>query len=87
MVAVTIFQRYVLSVRGFMLSQIFKASVPLLAFLFFFCQTAPAKVIEQLIVVIDGEPYTLSNLTLYAKTKMSREFPTGNLTKINASDR
>ncbi|HSF59378.1 MAG TPA: peptidylprolyl isomerase [Candidatus Binatia bacterium] len=70
-----------------MLSQIIKAGFPLFAFLVFFYQTVPAKVIEQLIVVIDGEPYTLSNLTLYAKTKMNREFPTGNLNKINASDR
>jgi peptidyl-prolyl cis-trans isomerase SurA len=70
-----------------MLSQLFKAGFPLLALLFFFYQTAPAKVIEQLIVVIDGEPFTLSNLTLYAKTKMNRDFPTGNLNKINASDR
>jgi peptidyl-prolyl cis-trans isomerase SurA len=70
-----------------MLSQWFKAGVPLFAFLFFFPKTVPAQVIEQLIVVIDGEPYTLSNLALYAKTKMSRDFPTGNLNKINASDR
>ena len=70
-----------------MLSQIFKASVPLFTFLFFFYQTAPAKVIEQLIVVIDGEPYTLSNLALFAKKKMNQDFPTGNLNKINDSDR
>ena len=46
-----------------------------------------AKVIEQLITVIDGEPYTLSNLSAYAKTKMGREFPTGELKSINTSDR
>ena len=49
--------------------------------------SVPAKVIEQLITVIDGEPYTLSNLGNYAKTKMGREFPTGDLNKINPSDR
>jgi peptidyl-prolyl cis-trans isomerase SurA len=70
-----------------MLGQLLKAGLPFIAFLFFFYQTASATVIEQLIVVIDGEPYTLSNLTLYAKTKMNREFPTGDLNKINASDR
>jgi peptidyl-prolyl cis-trans isomerase SurA len=70
-----------------MLSRLFKAGFPLFAFLFFFYQPVAARVIDQLIVVIDGEPYTLSNLTLYAKTKMSRDFPTGNLNKINASDR
>ena len=38
-------------------------------------------------MVIDGEPYTLSNLGTYAKTKMGREFPSGDLKKINDSDR
>jgi peptidyl-prolyl cis-trans isomerase SurA len=70
-----------------MLSQWLKAGFPLFAFLLFFYQSAPARIVDQLIVVIDGEPYTLSNLTLYAKTKMNRDFPTGNLNKINASDR
>jgi peptidyl-prolyl cis-trans isomerase SurA len=70
-----------------MLSRLLKAGFLLFAFLFFFYKTVPARVIDQLIVVIDGEPYTLSNLTLYAKTKMNRDFPTGDLNKINASDR
>jgi peptidyl-prolyl cis-trans isomerase SurA len=70
-----------------MLSQWLKAGFPLFAFLLFFYQSAPARIVDQLIVVIDGEPYTLSNLTLYAKTKMNRDFPMGNLNKINASDR
>jgi peptidyl-prolyl cis-trans isomerase SurA len=48
---------------------------------------ASAKVIEQLIVVIDGEPYTLSNLGAYAKSKVGREFPSGDLKKINDNDR
>jgi peptidyl-prolyl cis-trans isomerase SurA len=69
-----------------MLSRILKASL-LLFCLVLFPQTAPAKVIEQLIVIIDGEPYTLSNLGTYAKTKMDREFPSGDLKKINDSDR
>jgi parvulin-like peptidyl-prolyl isomerase len=38
-------------------------------------------------VVIDGEPYTLTNLKKYAKTKMDQEFPSGDLKKINDSDR
>ncbi|HEY7164883.1 MAG TPA: peptidylprolyl isomerase [Candidatus Binatia bacterium] len=46
-----------------------------------------AKVIEQIIAIIDGEPYTLSNLETYAKARMNRSFPTGELAKINASDR
>jgi peptidyl-prolyl cis-trans isomerase SurA len=46
-----------------------------------------AKVIERLIAVIDGEPYTLSNLDAFAKGKMGRDFPTGVLDPINASDR
>src|SRR5215470_8041603 len=48
---------------------------------------AHAKVIEQLIVVVDGEPYTLSNLDTYAKSRMARSFPAGDLNRINDSDR
>ncbi len=70
-----------------MLSRIFKTGLLLFCFLFFPPQKVPAKIIEQLIVVIDGEPYTLSNLAGYAKTKMGREFPTGDLIKISDSDR
>ena len=70
-----------------MLSRIFKTSLLLFCFLLFLPQKVPAKIIEQLIVVIDGEPYTLSNLATYAKTKMGREFPTGDLNKISDSDR
>ena len=46
-----------------------------------------AAVIEQLIAVIDGEPYTLTNLKVFAKTKGNREFPTGDLNRINDGDR
>lgn len=46
-----------------------------------------AAVIEQLIAVIDGEPYTLTNLSNFAKTRLSRSFPTGSLQQINAADR
>ena len=45
-----------------------------------------AKVIEQIIAVIDGEPFTLSSIGVYAKSKMAREFPTGSLEAINTSD-
>ena len=45
------------------------------------------RVVEQIITVIDGEPYTLTNIATYAKTKMAREFPIGSLEKINGSDR
>lgn len=48
---------------------------------------AGAAVVEQLIVVINGEPYTLSGVNTYAKIKMGRSFPTGSLDQINASDR
>lgn len=47
----------------------------------------PAAVIEQVIVVVNGEPYTLSNLNRYAKENMSRGFPAGNLEQINSADR
>jgi parvulin-like peptidyl-prolyl isomerase len=45
------------------------------------------RIVEQIITVIDGEPYTLTNLASYAKTKMGRDFPTGPLDQINANDR
>ena len=48
---------------------------------------ASAAVVEQLIVVINGEPYTLSSLNSYAKSKMGRSFPNGSLDQINATDR
>jgi len=46
-----------------------------------------AAVIEQLIAVIDGEPYTLTNLTTFAKTRLATTFPKGSLQQINAADR
>jgi len=48
---------------------------------------ARAAVVEQLIAVVDGEPYTLSDFTTYAKTRLSKTFPTGSLQQINAADR
>jgi peptidyl-prolyl cis-trans isomerase SurA len=70
-----------------MLRRIYQTGFLLFCCHLFLPQTAPAKVIEQLIVVIDGEPYTLSNLAAYAKAKMGREFPSGDLKKINDDDR
>jgi peptidyl-prolyl cis-trans isomerase SurA len=46
-----------------------------------------ATVIEQLIAVIDGEPYTLSNINAYSKAKLGRGFPVGSLKEITAQDR
>ena len=37
--------------------------------------SAPAAVIEQLIAVIDGEPYTLSNLSYLRKDPPGDNFP------------
>jgi peptidyl-prolyl cis-trans isomerase SurA len=48
---------------------------------------ARSAVVEQLITVVDGEPYTLSNLNRYANEKLKRNFPSGDLTQINADDR
>jgi peptidyl-prolyl cis-trans isomerase SurA len=53
----------------------------------FLPSTVRAKVVEQLIAVVDGEPFTLTNLSTYAKSKMDRQFPTGDLSSINPSDR
>jgi peptidyl-prolyl cis-trans isomerase SurA len=49
--------------------------------------SAPAAVIEQLIAVIDGEPYTLTNVSTFAKSRLAKSFPSGNLQQINVADR
>ena len=46
-----------------------------------------ANVIEQVVVVVDREPYTLTDLKEYAKTRMGREFPAGDLDSIKDQDR
>lgn len=45
-----------------------------------------ARVVEQVVAVIDGEPYTLSSFKEYAGTKMGREFPAGDLNRIEKED-
>ena len=60
--------------------------VPILI-LFFLARGVFATVIEQLIAVIDGEPYTLSNVNAYSKAKLGRGFPAGSLKDIGAQDR
>jgi peptidyl-prolyl cis-trans isomerase SurA len=77
---------YSIILSSFMLRPSTKKSL-LLFFLLIFPYGASAAVIEQLIAVVNGEPYTLSNLTAYAKSKMNRAFPSGDLNQINASDR
>jgi parvulin-like peptidyl-prolyl isomerase len=47
---------------------------------------ASANVIEQIIVVLDGEPYTLTNFKEYAKSQMGREFPVGDLKQLGKED-
>lgn len=64
-----------------------KIAAVLSCFLFLAPFVAGAAVVEQLIVVINGEPYTLSSVNSYAKSKMGRGFPTGGLDQINAPDR
>ena len=48
--------------------------------------TLSARVVDQLIAVIDGEPYTLRNVAEFAKSKLKVEFPTGDLNRINQND-
>jgi peptidyl-prolyl cis-trans isomerase SurA len=45
-----------------------------------------ARVVDQLIAVIDGEPYTLRNVREFAKSRLNREFPAGELSSINEND-
>jgi peptidyl-prolyl cis-trans isomerase SurA len=58
-----------------------------LAFLLALPAVATSAVIDQVIAVINGEPYTLSNLNRYAKEKLGRGFPSGDLNQINDGDR
>jgi parvulin-like peptidyl-prolyl isomerase len=59
----------------------------LLLFLIVTPDVARATVIEQLVAVVDGEPYTLSNVKAYAQTKFNRSFPSGDLKQITPADR
>ena len=62
-------------------------SLVLLAWLIpLYSSIATANVIEQVIVVLDGEPYTLSNFKDYAKTRMGRDFPAGDLNRLGKED-
>jgi peptidyl-prolyl cis-trans isomerase SurA len=71
-----------------MLRHALKNSLLIISLLFFLLPlSVQGRVVEQIVTVIDGEPYTLTNIATYAKTKMAREFPNGSLDKINGSDR
>jgi peptidyl-prolyl cis-trans isomerase SurA len=62
-------------------------SLALFAWLVLWCASPlSANVIEQIIVVLDGEPYTLTNLKEYAKSHMSRDFPVGDLKQLGKED-
>ncbi len=48
--------------------------------------TVRGGVIDQVLVVIDGEPYTLSDFKTYAKRQMNRDFPAGDLNQLGKED-
>jgi len=75
------------SIKNAMLARAVKVLLPVCLLFLVVPVKVRGKVIEQLIAVVDGEPYTLSNIDSYAKSKMGRSFPTGDLSPINASDR
>ena len=70
-----------------MLRHALKNNLLIIAVLLFLPLSVQGRVVEQIVTVIDGEPYTLTNIATYAKSKMAREFPVGSLEKINGSDR
>ena len=70
-----------------MLRHAFRNSLLIISFLLLIPLSLQGRVVEQIVTVIDGEPYTLTNIAAYAKSKMGREFPVGSLEKINGSDR
>lgn len=51
-----------------------------------FLSPAGAGVIEQVLVVIDGEPHTLTDIKNYARNSMGREFPVGDLDILGRED-
>lgn len=57
--------------------------VPISLLVFLHSNPVIAKVVDQVVVVINGEPYTLSDFKDYTKTKMGREFPQGDLNRID----
>lgn len=63
-----------------------KTSIVLIGLLFLLPFSSTGKVIEQIIAIIDSEPYTLSNFREYAATRMNRNFPQGNLNQIGKED-
>jgi peptidyl-prolyl cis-trans isomerase SurA len=58
----------------------------LILLLLLFPVSPHARVVEQVLVVINGEPYTLSGFKEYAQTRMGREFPKGDLANIDKED-
>lgn len=70
-----------------MLKQAAQKSLFIVILLFLVPASLSAKVVDELITVIDGEPYTLTNVESFAKDAMGRQFPTGDLNHINPSDR
>jgi peptidyl-prolyl cis-trans isomerase SurA len=45
-----------------------------------------AGMVDQILVVLDGEPYTLSNLKDYASGQIGRQFPAGDLNRLEKDD-
>jgi peptidyl-prolyl cis-trans isomerase SurA len=48
--------------------------------------SAGAAVVEQVLVVIDGDPHTLSDFKNYAKKQLGRVFPAGDLNALGKED-
>ena len=70
-----------------MLSRTVYSSLVFVSVLFAYGAPPTANVVEQIIVAINGEPYTLSNFKEYARIQVGREFPTGDLNKIGKEDK
>lgn len=71
-----------------MLTQRFSCAVFVLLLTVFgpFAILARAGVVEQVLVVVDGEPYTLRDFKFYAKRQMNRDFPAGDLNDLVKED-
>jgi len=69
-----------------MLTQRLSRLISITLFVALYAAVAGAGVVDQILVVLDGEPYTLSNLKDYAGAKMGRLFPAGDLNRLEKED-
>ncbi|OGQ80664.1 MAG: hypothetical protein A3F90_17615 [Deltaproteobacteria bacterium RIFCSPLOWO2_12_FULL_60_19] len=69
-----------------MLTQRLSRLISIALFVALCSAVAGAGMVDQILVVLDGEPYTLSNLKDYAGAQIGRQFPAGDLNRLEKED-